>query len=283
MDEEIHACLDRRQWTEAFELVVARYQDRVFRLAFSMLGDRPAAEESAQETFIRIWRGCRITEARRRFRLGCSPVARNTCLTALQAAGKRRILSLDVPEVRAAAEARESAFPRVESGPDLPLLLSQLPEKYRQALTLFYMEDRSYLEVARILDLPMGTVKTNIHRARKELADALSRAKMAKGRRVMPCAAFEDRLLDYADLSAAARETVDAHTSTCADCREYLETLASIDVELTRLLAEARPSRNLAAGSERVVRQRYRNYWILWVGRRWRASCRCWRGGGEHR
>ena len=57
MDEEIHACLDRRQWTEAFELVVARYQDRVFRLAFSMLGDRPAAEESAQEIFIRIWRG----------------------------------------------------------------------------------------------------------------------------------------------------------------------------------------------------------------------------------
>ena len=64
----------------------------------------------------------------------------------------------------------------------------------------------------------------------------------------MPCVAFENRLLDYTDLSAAAREIVDAHTSTCADCREYLETLTSIDVELTLLLAEARPSRNLAAG-----------------------------------
>jgi len=181
MDEEIHACLDRRQWTEAFELVVARYQDRVFRLAFSMLGDRPAAEESAQEIFIRIWRGLPNYRGASSLSTWVFAVARNTCLTALQAAGKHRILSLDVPAVRAAAEARESASPRFGSGPDLPLLLSQLPEKYRQALTLFYMEDRSYLEVARILDLPMGTVKTNIHRARKELADALSRAKMAKG------------------------------------------------------------------------------------------------------
>jgi RNA polymerase sigma-70 factor (ECF subfamily) len=181
MDEEIRACLDRRQWTEAFELVVARYQDRVFRLALSMLGDRPAAEETAQETFIRIWRGLPNYRGDASLSTWVFAVARNTCLTALQAAGKRQTLSLDVPEIRAAAEARDAASHQNASSPDLVLLLSRLPEKYRQALTLFYMEERSYQEVARILNLPMGTVKTNIHRARKELADALLRAKMSKG------------------------------------------------------------------------------------------------------
>ena len=59
-------------------------------------------------------------------------------------------------------------------------MVSRLPEKYRQVLTLFYMEDRSYQDVAHALNLPMGTVKTNLHRARKQIADALARAKMQK-------------------------------------------------------------------------------------------------------
>jgi RNA polymerase sigma-70 factor (ECF subfamily) len=53
---------------------------------------------------------------------------------------------------------------------DLALLVSQLPEKQRQVVTLFYMEEKSYEEVARLLDLPMGTVKTHLFRARRELA-----------------------------------------------------------------------------------------------------------------
>jgi len=65
---------------------------------------------------------------------------------------------------------------------DLPLLLAQLPEKYRQVVVLFYMEERSYEEVARMLDLPMGTVKTYLHRARKELAVAVMRDRIVEGK-----------------------------------------------------------------------------------------------------
>jgi RNA polymerase sigma factor (sigma-70 family) len=95
----------------------------------------------------------------------------------------RRTLSLDEPKVRDAADTRQ-AVPREEyRGPDLPYLVSQLPEKYRQVITLFYMEERSYEEVARLLDLPLGTVKTYLHRAKKELAAAMTQDKMTDGGR----------------------------------------------------------------------------------------------------
>ena len=64
---------------------------------------------------------------------------------------------------------------------DILELVSGLPEKYRQILLLYYLEEKSYQQVAEILDLPMGTVKTHLHRARKELADALTSANITRG------------------------------------------------------------------------------------------------------
>lgn len=58
----------------------------------------------------------------------------------------------------------------------------------------------------------------------------------------MPCASFEDRLIDYAELSAAERETVDAHLAGCADCREYLDAAEQLDIRLADLYGGARVS-----------------------------------------
>jgi len=58
----------------------------------------------------------------------------------------------------------------------------------------------------------------------------------------MPCPSFEDRLLDYDELSAGERESVHAHVVGCTDCREYLEALTGIDAQLTKLYAGARVS-----------------------------------------
>src|SRR2546425_2998126 len=57
---------------------------------------------------------------------------------------------------------------------------------------------------------------------------------------MMPCASFEDRLLDYAELSTAEREPVDAHLAGCADCREYLDAAAQLDIRLACLYGGAR-------------------------------------------
>jgi RNA polymerase sigma-70 factor (ECF subfamily) len=87
-------------------------------------------------------------------------IARNVCLTAIS----RRAARPPV-ELREAAQESQAAAPTCE----VLGLVEQLPEKYRQVVMLYYMEDKSYEEVARVLNLPIGTVKTYLHRARKQL------------------------------------------------------------------------------------------------------------------
>jgi RNA polymerase sigma-70 factor (ECF subfamily) len=65
--------------------------------------------------------------------------------------------------------------------PDAAALLDRLPAKYRQVVALFYMQEKSYDEVASMLGLPVGTVKTYLFRARKSLAEELSRERVRKG------------------------------------------------------------------------------------------------------
>jgi RNA polymerase sigma-70 factor (ECF subfamily) len=183
MDEEIRTHIGEKRYPEAFELVLAQYQNKVFRLAYSMLGNRALAEDAAQEIFVRIWRSLPGYRGLASVSTWIYAIARNTCLTALKSSAVRRTISLDEPHVRAAAETRIAGHHEAAPGPDLPYLVSQLPEKYRQVIMLFYMEERSYEEVARLLDLPMGTVKTYLHRAKKELAAAMSRGTMTEGGR----------------------------------------------------------------------------------------------------
>jgi RNA polymerase sigma-70 factor (ECF subfamily) len=169
MDEEIRAHLERQQWTEAFDLVLRQYQTKVFRLAFSILGNQEQAQDAAQEVFIRVWRALPAYRAEASVSTWVYSIARNACLTALKTAGARRTLSLEDPGTRAAAE-NCSGSPGRPHAPDLRRLVGELPENQRQVVILFYMEEKSYEEVSRLLGIPLGTVKTHLHRARKELA-----------------------------------------------------------------------------------------------------------------
>jgi RNA polymerase sigma-70 factor (ECF subfamily) len=183
MEQEIRTRLDQQRYREAFDLLVSEYQNKVFRLAYAMLGNRALAEETAQDVFIRIWKALGGYRGQASLSTWIYSIARNTCLTARKRNAAREALSIEEPVVRLAAEISRAAHQAPAETLDLPFLLSQLPERYRQALTLFYMEDKSYEEVARLLDLPMGTVKTYLHRARNELAAAIMESRMAKGAR----------------------------------------------------------------------------------------------------
>jgi RNA polymerase sigma-70 factor (ECF subfamily) len=169
MDEEIRARLEQQQWTEAFDLVVRQFQTKVFHLACSMLGNPEQAEDTAQEVFIRIWRALPRYRGSASVSTWIYSIARNACLTALKSSGSHRTVSLEDPGTRAEAEGKADPLERRHS-PDLRRLVEELPEKQRQVVTLFYMEEKSYEEVSRLLGMPAGTVKTHLHRARKELA-----------------------------------------------------------------------------------------------------------------
>ena len=165
---------------EEFERIVREYQDKIFRLAFSMLGDRAAAEDAAQDALVRIWKGLPRFRSESSLSTWIYAITRNTCLTALGRGGLRAI-SLEEPAARFEAENRAGAGWLAAAPPRAEALLDRLPARYRAVVALFYMQEKSYDEVARMLDLPVGTVKTYLFRARKSLAEELTRERVRKG------------------------------------------------------------------------------------------------------
>lgn len=172
-EDEIRALLLGRRFAEAFELAISTYGDRMLGLAISILGDRAAAEDAVQDVMIRIWRALPQFRGEASISTWIYSITRNRCLTVLK---QRRgePISLDDPESREAAA--NVADARKPTG-DVWSLLQALPVQYRQVLTLFYAEERSYEEIARALDMPLGTVKTHIHRGRKMLAAMYAQGK----------------------------------------------------------------------------------------------------------
>ena len=164
---------------EKFERIVREYQDKIFRLSYSMLRNRAAAEETAQDVLVRVWKGLPGFRSKSSLSTWIYTITRNACLTALS---RRELeaVSLDQPTPRREAERRAVADWAIPEAPNAAELLNRLPAKYRQVVALFYMQEKSYDEVALMLDLPVGTVKTYLFRARKSLAEELMRARVVK-------------------------------------------------------------------------------------------------------
>ena len=172
MDPEIEQHLAAGRHDRAFDLVVGAYKDRVFRLALSILKERAAAEDAAQETFVRVWRALPRFDGRAALGTWIYAITRNTCLMDLRR--RRPTVSLDDPDSQDAHQASVA----IASGPaadperdNLLRLLAQLPSNQQEAVRLFYLEDRSYEAVAESLGMPLGTVKNLLHRARKRLVE----------------------------------------------------------------------------------------------------------------
>jgi RNA polymerase sigma-70 factor (ECF subfamily) len=165
-EDNIATLLAAGRRTEAFEALLAAYQDKVFRLSYSMLGDRAQAEDAAQESFLRIWKALDRYRGESALGTWIFSIARNVCLTSIS----KRARSAPIDD------ADRSKPDPPDRQPDIVRMVGQLPDNYRQVVMLFYMQDRSYEEVARLLDLPVGTVKTHLHRARQQLATMVKEA-----------------------------------------------------------------------------------------------------------
>ena len=168
MGDDVQRLLQERRYDEALETVLDLYEHKVFRIAMTMLRDAGRAEEVTQDVFVKTWRAFSAYDGRAAFSTWLYAIARNTCLSALRAESYRKTTALsDVPE---------PATPTVNStaaAVDWERLLSRLPDAQRHAITLFYFEERSVTEVAALLGVPEGTVKSQLHRARRALADML--------------------------------------------------------------------------------------------------------------
>jgi RNA polymerase sigma-70 factor (ECF subfamily) len=158
----------------AFEQLVLRHQRYVFNLAYRVLGDYAEAEDVTQEAFVRVWRGLSGFRGQARFTTWLYRIVHNLCLNRLP--GLRRELLQTEPLEEVLADPSPSPTDLFDTRERLAFLqaqLDRLPEKYRLVLTLRYLQHLSYAEVAAALDMPMGTVKTHIHRARRLLRERL--------------------------------------------------------------------------------------------------------------
>src|SRR5437763_11250921 len=163
MDEDVQELLGRRAYTAAFEQLLALYEKKVFGMALAFLKDAARAEEVTQDVFLKLWQALPAYDGRAAPGTWLYTIARNTCLSVARAESYRKTLPL--------GELCEPVAPTGGAGDlELAQCIDRLSEIQRQVITLFYLEEKSVDEVARMLDLPDGTVKSHLHRARLALA-----------------------------------------------------------------------------------------------------------------
>jgi RNA polymerase sigma-70 factor (ECF subfamily) len=181
MEDDIRQRLDAHEFGAAFELLLERFRDKVFRLTFSLLRDETQAEDMTQDVFVKIWKGLPGYQGHASLSTWIYTITRNACLTELKKRAARPTISLQDPqleEVVDALPAMQTSDPQSGMEMDAQAMLARLPEKYRQVITLFYLEQKAYEEVAAMLGLPLGTVKTNLFRAKKELLKIAARRRV---------------------------------------------------------------------------------------------------------
>ena len=176
-DDAITSLIRAGKTDEAFDRLVPAFRRRVFGLAYSVLRQRAAAEDVAQEVFVKLWQALPKYDGRAQLSTWIYAITRNAAISALRS--RRRSISTSDPAVFKEVEAIATA-PAVPDDPALWLHVQALPEKQRQAVVLYYQDERTVEEVAEMMGMPVNTVKTHLHRARANLAAALS----ATGREV---------------------------------------------------------------------------------------------------
>ncbi|MFN0198735.1 MAG: RNA polymerase sigma factor [Planctomycetaceae bacterium] len=159
---------------DAMHLLVERYQSAVFGLCFRILGHREDAEDTVQDVFLRTFRHLRKWDSLRPFKPWILTIAANRCRTILE---KRRTQTKNIdPHLGAIDdESASKTVLRTDLGEELDLALGLLRADYRICFVLFHQQELSCAEIARVMNSPEGTVKTWLHRARKELADHFTR------------------------------------------------------------------------------------------------------------
>jgi RNA polymerase sigma-70 factor (ECF subfamily) len=185
-DQEI-VVLARAGQEAAYRELIRRYERPLFSLLYRMVRDRELAEDLAQETFIKALNAIESYRPEYKFSSWIFKIANNAAIDHLR---RRELdtLSLEgsphaeTPEaVEATAlqigDRQESPLDAVEArelGGQIEQAIAQLRPEYRSCILLRHVEGRAYEEIAEILGLPLGTVKTYIHRARNELRQALA-------------------------------------------------------------------------------------------------------------
>src|SRR5438093_11612507 len=170
----------------AYRELIRRYERPVFSLVYGMVRDRELAEDLTQDTFVKVLTHLEKYRAEFKFSSWLFKIANNVAIDHLRRRqldtvsmeGSPHATSPDLAEATSFELATQSETPLQELearelGSEIERAISRLRPEYRACILLRHVEDKSYEELAATLDLPLGTVKTYIHRARPELRKLL--------------------------------------------------------------------------------------------------------------
>lgn len=151
---------------EAFSELVRRHERVVYNLAFRFMRENASAEDMTQEAFLKAFRMLKGFRGDCEFSTWMYRVTCSVCLTELGRRKKRNEVELR-PEALTASVAPETDA--MDLGEIMRSCIDRLPERYGSIVTMYYLRELSYEEIAAKLNIPMGTLKTWMHRARKHL------------------------------------------------------------------------------------------------------------------
>lgn len=165
---------------DALDALLRRHHDRVHALARRLTGNEPDALDATQEALIAIARGIRQFDGRAAFSTWAYRVTTNACLDELRRRRRRPVPGLpddlDQPGWSATPEPLRTEAAGIAALPDrlaVDAALAQLPEEFRVAVVLRDLCDLDYADIASVLDIPPGTVRSRIARGRAQLAQLL--------------------------------------------------------------------------------------------------------------
>lgn len=180
MQEQVWIDAAREGDQRAFEQLIHRYEKRVFALTKRMCKNPADAEEAAQEAFLAAWQGLPFFRGDASFSTWLYRLASNACVDLLRKEGRHQAAAgpslndedavLELPDE---APTPHTLAERTELREQIEEGLAALPEEYREVLILREIHQQSYDEIAEILSLDLGTVKSRINRGRKRLRNFL--------------------------------------------------------------------------------------------------------------
>lgn len=167
---------------DAYAEIVEIYGEKVFHICYRMLGNRHEAEDIAQEAFLRAYVNIHSFNINLKFSSWLYRIATNLCIDRIRKKKPDYYLDAEVAgtdgltmysQIASDTRLPEDDVESLELQETIQREISKLPEKYRTVIVLKYIEELSLNEISKILDMPLGTVKTRIHRGREALRNQL--------------------------------------------------------------------------------------------------------------
>ena len=150
---------------ELYAIIIERYQDKLLRYTYNLIRDKEKSKDSVQETFIRAYTNLNIFNTQKKFSSWIYQIAHNQAIN-IAKKNHREIPLLDDLDFESPENIEEN-FDQEKDVERINGCLKDIPILYREPLSLYYIEEKTYQEISDILRIPMGTVATRINRAKK--------------------------------------------------------------------------------------------------------------------